>query len=148
MAGLFSEDDKREIKQSFRLLHDTFGREISILREAKKIVVSTDSTFNSVYGMANNGATSVEYTPVKSGIKARIAYANQQSETNFPGTSVGAELSEGEVKITVTIEDYNNFVKGAKRAEIDGEKFIFSSDARPQGIFDPDYYSFILRRGQ
>ena len=109
MAGLFSEDDKREIKQSFRLLHDTFGREIEILRDAKKIVVSTNSTFNSVYGMANNGATSVEYSPVKSGIKARIAYANQQNETNLPGTSIGAELSEGEVKITVTIEDYNNF---------------------------------------
>jgi hypothetical protein len=148
MVGLFSESDKDEIRQSFKLLHDTFGREVFIYKDAKKIIVSSDSTFNSVYGLANNGTQSVEYEPVQQSIKARIIYGKQQNESNFPGTSVNAELSEGEVKITVTKEDYNNFVKDAKRAEIDGEKFIFISDPRPQGMFGPDYYSFMLRRAQ
>jgi hypothetical protein len=148
MVGLFSESDKDEIRNSFRLLHDTFGREVFIYKDAKKIIVSSDSTFNSVYGLANNGVQSIEYEPVQQSIKARIVYSKQQNETNFPGTSVGAELSEGEVRITVTKDDYNSFVKGAKRAEVDGEKFIFASDPRPQGMFGPDYYSFVLRRAQ
>ena len=148
MEGLFSESDKDEIRQSFRLLHDTFGREVFIYKDAKKIIVSSDSTFNSVYGLANNGTQTIQYEPVQRSIKARIIYGKQQNETNFPGTSVGAELSEGQVRITVTKEDYDNFVKGAKRAEVDGEKFIFDSDPRPQGMFGPDYYSFVLRRAQ
>ena len=148
MVGLFSESDKDEIRNSFRLLHDTFGREVFIYKDAKKIIVSSDSTFNSVYGLANNGVQSIEYEPVQQSIKARIVYSKQQNDTKFPGTSVGAELSEGEVRITVTKDDYNSFVKGAKRAEVDGEKFIFASDPRPQGMFGPDYYSFVLRRAQ
>ena len=72
MVGLFSESDKDEIRNSFRLLHDTFGREVFIYKDAKKIIVSSDSTFNSVYGLANNGVQSIEYEPVQQSIKARI----------------------------------------------------------------------------
>ena len=93
MAGLFSEDDKRDKAELPPASRYLWG-EISILKKAKKIVVSTDSTLTLYMVWQIMGATSVEYTPVKSGIKARIAYANQQNETNFPGTSVGAELSE------------------------------------------------------
>ena len=52
MTDLFSDADKSEIASNLLHLHDTFGRDIVVYKEAQKVVVSTDPNYNHLYNSA------------------------------------------------------------------------------------------------
>ena len=52
-------------------------------------------------------------------------------------------LPTGTVKIKVNLEGYE-YVREAKRVELDGRRFSIKSDGKPLGMFGPQYYEFIL----
>ena len=53
--------------------------------------------------------------------------------------------SGNDVRIKLKIEDYN-YIRDAKRIELDGRLFHVDSDARPHGLFDSiQFYTLFLR---
>jgi hypothetical protein len=80
-------------------------------------------------------------------MKARILYVGRQFEDSFDaeaGAQIKVDKHVGEVRVKVNKDGYD-FLKGAKRCELDGRIFTISSDERPHGLFSPKYYTFYLK---
>jgi hypothetical protein len=41
-------------------------------------------------------------------------------------------------------EDYN-YIKDARRFDLDGKRFVLNSSFRPHGLFDNQYYTLYLK---
>ena len=51
MADFLSQEEKRKkIAVNLLDLHDTFARDIVVYKEAKKVIINTDSNYNYLYG--------------------------------------------------------------------------------------------------
>ena len=149
MTDLFSDSDKSEIASNLLHLHDTFGRDIVVYKEAQKVIVSTDPNYNHLYNSAGSSTTSVKNVPVRKVFKARIRYSSDRS-LEFYGEAnsqvkVNRSDSGNDVRIKLKAEDYN-YIKGAKRLELDGRMFHVDSDGRAHGLFDTvQFYTLFLR---
>jgi len=139
MSDLFTDSEKEEIAANLLHLHDTFGRDIIVYKEAQKVVISTDPNYNYLYG--NSGATtSVSNVPVKKTFKARIRY--DLDNKNLISNIGSNETSQ--VRIKLKKADYN-YISDAKRIEFDGRMFHVDSDPRAHGLFDVQFYTLFLR---
>lgn len=139
MTEFLSPSDRESIAANLLDLHDTFGREIVVYKEAKKVIISTDPSFNYLYGKAGKTTPSVQNVPVRKVFKARVRYDTDRSLEYFGETQTQAKIkrpdSSSIVRIKLKIEDYN-YIKEAKRIELDGRMFSVYSDPRPHGLFD------------
>jgi hypothetical protein len=73
MASLLTAADKSALNDVMDSLHDTFARDIQIIKEATKTVTTPSSEFNSVYGTAGS-TTSVVNVTQSGSYKARVQY--------------------------------------------------------------------------
>ena len=83
MAEFLSPSERASIAANLLDLHDTFGREIVVYKEAQKVVISTDPGFNKLYGNAGKNTPSVENVPVRKVFKARVRYDTDRSLEYF-----------------------------------------------------------------
>jgi len=79
MASLLTASDKTTLNEAMDSLHDTFARDVQIIKEAVKTVTSSSAQFNSVYGTAG-ATTSIIYVPQSGTYKARVQYLRQEEE--------------------------------------------------------------------
>lgn len=146
MASLLTTADKTTLSEAMDALHDTFARDVQIIKEAVKTVSSPSSSFNSVYGTAG-ATTSITYTPQSGTYKARIQYL-RQDEDYFSDSRVDSQLKikmpAGSVRIKVS-GDAHDYLKDAKRVQFDSRRFTIFSDYRPHGLFDARYYTYYLK---
>ena len=49
MAEFLSPSDRADIAANLLDLHDTFGRDIIVYKEAQKVIISTDPNYNYLY---------------------------------------------------------------------------------------------------
>lgn len=147
MGSLISNSDKEAFESVFDDIHDTFARDIKFIKEAQRVILSTDPNYNYLYKNVRGGVTSVERKIVEATFKARILYVGRQNEGMFDGevnAQIKVEKHVGEVRIKVDKEGYG-YLKEAKRCEFDGRKFSIISDEMPHGLFSPKYYTFYLK---
>jgi hypothetical protein len=128
-------------------LHDTFSREITVYKNAKRVAIASSPAFNSIYG--TSGATNTsEYQTVSATFSARIYYLKMDEEF-FQNSSAGSEsqnkivMPNGSVKIVVDPRGYL-FIREARKVEFDGITFSIRSDGNPIGLFSNQYYEFLL----
>ena len=128
-------------------LHDTFSREITVYKNAKRIAIASSPSFNAIYG--TSGATNTsEYQTVSQTFLARIYYLKMDEEF-LSNSSAGADsqskiiMPNGSVKIVVDPQGYL-FIKEARKVEFDGITFSIRSDGNPIGLFSNQYYEFLL----
>lgn len=128
-------------------LHDTFSREITVYKNAKRIAIASSPSFNAIYG--NSGATNTsEYQTVSETFMARIYYLKMDEEY-LSNSSAGTDsqnkiiMPNGSVKIVVDPKGYL-FIKEARKVEFDGITFSIRSDGNPIGLFSNQYYEFLL----
>ena len=150
MAGFLSENQKNNIKSIIDQIHDTFAREITVFKIGQRTVIASSPTYNAFYKQQSANASTTE---VSQTFQARIKYVDmgeellQNSKTGQDRGSGGGQdkiiLPTGTVKIKVNLEGFN-YVKEAKRVELDGRRFAIKSDGKPLGMFGPQYYEFIL----
>ena len=63
MAGFLSADQITKIRDLANTLHTTFARTITVYKNAKKTLIASTDSWNSLYGRTNTGSdSSVEYT--------------------------------------------------------------------------------------
>jgi len=128
-------------------LHDTFSREITVYKNAKRVAIASSPSFNAIYG--NSGATNTsEYQTVSATFSARIYYLKMDEEF-FQNSSAGTDsqnkiiMPNGSVKIVVDPTGYL-FIREARKVEFDGITFSIRSDGNPIGLFSNQYYEFLL----
>lgn len=141
MSELYTDAEKAEVAANLLHLHDTFGRDIIVFKEAQKVIVSTDPNYNYLYNSGGSTTTSVTNQPVKKIFKARIRY--DVGNKNLMSNIGSSETSQ--VRIKLKKEDYT-YISDAKRIELDGRMFHVDSDPRAHGLFDAiQFYTLFLR---
>lgn len=147
MSSLISDSDKERFESVLDDLHDTFARDIKFIKEAQRVILSTDPNYNYLYKNVRGSVTSIKRDVVEATFKARILYVGRQNEDVFDrevGAQIKVEKHVGEVRIKVDKTGYE-YLKGTKRCEFDGRKFSVVSDEMPHGLFSPRYYTFYLK---
>jgi hypothetical protein len=147
MPSLINQNFMDKVTLKFADLHDTFSREITVYKNAKRIAIASSSSFNAIYG--TSGATNTsQYQTVSQTFSARIYYLKMDEEF-FSDSSADSDsqnkiiMPNGSVKIIV---DYNGylFIREARKVEFDGITFSIRSDGNPIGMFGNHYYEFLL----
>ena len=144
MAGFLSTNMESSINSMYDTLHETFAQTITVFT-----VVSTNSKYNNIYGRTNTGSkSSVEYTTESQSFAARIYYIDMDEEyldngANQQGTQNKIVLPDGSVKMIVKADAYN-YIKEARRIELDGIRFAIKSDGSPSGLTTNIFYTFLL----
>ena len=146
MASLLTASDKTTLNEAMDSLHDTFARDVQIIKEAVKTVTSSNAQFNSVYGTAG-ASTSITYVPQSGTYKARVQYLRQEEEY-FSDSQLDSQLKikmpAGSVRLKVS-SDAHGYLKDAKRVQLDQRRFTIFSDYRPHGLFDARYFTYYLK---
>jgi hypothetical protein len=143
MSGFLTENQKDNIKDIIDRIHDTFARQITVYKFGQKVAIATTNEYNALYKTnASNGRQ--QLTQVSRNIMARIKY-EKFDQTNFyqEKSQEKIVIPEGAVYIKVNEEDYN-YIKDAKTVELDGKTFAIKSPGKPEGMFGPQYYQFLL----
>lgn len=140
---------KRNIADVFDNIAKTFERTIYGFRDGERISLASNPQYNSFY---RTQSSNTEFSEVSQEIQARIRYVKSDEELfKFSdGTAGGVQnkvaLPAGSVKIKVNREGYE-FIKDAKRIELDGNRYAIVSNARQIAMFGPDYspyYEYLL----
>jgi hypothetical protein len=147
MGSLIDNIDKDSLESVFESMHDTFARDIKFIKDAKRVILSTDPNYNYLYKNVKGRVTSIKRKIVETTFKARIMYIGRQNEDIFDGdasSQIKVDKHIGEVRIKVDSIGYE-YLKNTKRCEFDGRKFSIISDEMPHGLFSPKYYNFYLK---
>jgi hypothetical protein len=149
MAGFLSSNMESAIDTMYDTLHETFAQTITVFKNSKRTVVSTNSKYNSIYGRTDTGSKSnIEYATESQSFEARVYYINMEEDylsnsQNQQGTQNKIILPNGSVKIVVKSDAYE-FIKEARRLELDGIRFAIKSDGEPSGLTSNKFYTFLL----
>jgi len=147
MGSLIDNIDKDSLESVFEGIHDTFARDIKFIKDAKRVILSTDPNYNYLYKNVKGRVTSIKRKIIETTFKARIMYIGRQNEDIFDGdvsSQIKVDKHIGEVRIKVDPIGYE-YLKNTKRCEFDGRKFSIISDEMPHGLFSPKYYNFYLK---
>jgi len=145
--SLIDDANKSDMQNVMQSIHDTFAREIKFIKDAKRIILSTDPNYNYLYKSVRGSVSTVKREITEKTFKARILYVGRQEEGLFDSEAnaqIKVEKNIGEVRMKVDAEAYE-YLKETKRLELDGRLFTVSSDERPHGLFAPQFYTFYLK---
>tara|TARA_Y100000310_G_C20474238_1_gene711592 strand:+ start:305 stop:766 length:462 start_codon:yes stop_codon:yes gene_type:complete len=148
MSSLLNDSEKADFQKAFDSLHDTFARDIHIFKEAKKVVIATNENYNPIYNQNSSSIKTITNQVQSGSFKARIKYDTNMEEGFMASDDVDSQLKvkmpQGMVRIKLEKTGYE-YIKEAKRVELDGRRFSIESDPRPHGLFSPTYYTFFLK---
>ena len=146
-TNLISASERTALNAVIDDVHETFAREITVFKEASQIVIITDPNFNPLYNTAGQ-TTSYVNTPVYKTFKVRIFYNDDVSKKYWSESGLASQIKlevvVGSVRIKMRAEDYD-YIKDARRFDLDGKRFVLNSSFRPHGLFDNQYYTLYLK---
>jgi len=138
---------KEALNQVIDDIHETFARSVTVYKEASKVVIITDPNFNPLYNTGGQ-TTSIENTPEYRSFSVRILHLDDirqpyGSENNV-NTQVKLDAMVGGVRLKLHAEDYD-YIKDARRFDVDGQRYLLNSSFRGHGLFDSQYYTIYLK---
>lgn len=151
MTSFIKDSQKGGLEAAFSNLHDTFGRNIAMFKNGQQITISTSQNNDFIWeGAPQNDQ--FQTVPVSGVFKARILYGKVQNRNQFNSATQGKgtdqvniELDVGDVRIKLDATGAE-FIKDAARVILDGDIFNIETPKRPHGLFNPQFYDFILKR--
>ena len=147
MAGFLSSSNISKIESIHEKLHETFAQNITVYKNGTKVLIAHDPKYNSVYGRNNLGKRdSVKYETLSKTFDARVYYIETDKELfsdNTEGGQIKVAMPKGSIKIFVKKEGFD-FIKEARRVELDGRRFSVKSDGAPFGLTGNLFYTFYL----
>jgi hypothetical protein len=143
MSGFLNEDTKQNIRNVIDRIHDTFARPLIAYKAGQKISIYTSGGYNSLY--KNNPTIPKQQLQQNSKtIYARIKYEKFDQDNFYQESSQEKIIiPEGAVFIKVNKEDYE-WIRLSRTVELDGKTFGVKSPGKPEGMFGPQYYKFLL----
>ncbi len=146
-TSLLTSTEKAALAAVFDDIHETFAREITVFKEASTVVIITDPNYNPLYKTACQ-TTSIINTPVYKTFKARIQYQDDVGKKYWSEQGLNSQIKleavVGTVRLKIDQEAYD-YVKDARRFDVDGKRYVLNSTFRPHGLFDIQYYTLYLK---
>ncbi len=146
-TSLISTSERAALNSVMDDIHETFAREITVYKEASKVVIITDPNFNPLYDTGEQ-TTSYVNTPVYKTFKVRIQYEDDIAKRYWSDAGMQSQIKleaiVGTVRLKILSSDYD-YIKDAKRFDVDGKRYVLNSSFRPHGLFDNKYYTMYLK---
>lgn len=143
MASFLNENTKQSIKSVIDRIHDTFARPIVAYKQGQKTTLYTSGGYNSLY-KNNPNVPKQELEQNSKVINARIKYESFDQDNFYQQSSQEKIIiPEGAIYIKVNKEGYD-WIRLSKTVELDGKTFAVKSPGKPEGMFGPQYYKFLL----
>jgi len=143
MPSFLSEAERAEMSQQFFNLHDTFGRNVYVFRESKKVNVFTNENYISVYRNTNQGENfTFSYETVSGMFPMRVKWLKPNEEKDIP---IEIDVPDQICRLKMK-KDAFDFLSGYKTLYIDGISCELVGGYRPHGLFDIDFYTVYAKR--
>lgn len=149
MANLFSTSEIAQYEQAFNDIHDSFAREVIMIKEARRIVVEElDQNYNYFYpGNQQKSIKEVE-VPVSGVFKVRIMWNDPSKEFNSSVDGmdpVRPKIHANTCRVKMKKDAYD-FVADTKKFLIDSRACEWVGFSRPHGIVNNiNFYTILLR---
>ena len=138
MPDLISSILKSNIENRYKDLHDSFKKEITIYKSAQN---NFSIATNPFYQKQNTVVA--PFTTF-----ARVYYKNPAKKLLDGGKDAGQislSVSDIDVEIILDLEAFN-YLKGAKKIELDNNIFYIKSDYTRSGMFTSQFYHLLLSK--
>jgi hypothetical protein len=146
-TNLISASERTALNAVIDDIHETFAREITVYKEASQVVIITDPNYNPLYNTAGQ-TTSIVNTPVYKTFKARIHYNDDIGKKYWSESGLASQIKleavVGSIRLKIKATDYD-YIKDARRFDVDGKRYVLNSTFRPHGLFDNQYYTLYLK---
>lgn len=147
-TSLISSSEKIALESVMDDIHETFAREITAYKDSSKVVFITNPNFNPLYDTGGGTTESIVNTPISRTFKVRIQYQDDIDKQYWNESGVDAQFKiqrvKGSVRIKLYASDYD-WLKDAKRFDVDGKRFVLDSTFKGHGLFDNKFYTIFLK---
>jgi len=143
MASFLSAAERAEISSQFDNLHDTFGRNVVVYKESKKVNIFTNEDYISAYRNSNQGENfTFSYEAVSGSFNMRIKWLEPNEEKNAP---VEIDMPNQICRLKMK-KDAFDFLSGQQSLFIDGIPCEMIAGYKPHGIVDINFYTVFAKR--
>jgi hypothetical protein len=146
MPNLLSASQIASYKDAFDSIHETFGRDVIIVKEPKRVVVQElDANYNYFYSRSEQSSVKEEFIPVSGVFKMRIQWQDPSKELFGAQTSdVRPKIHDNTCRLKMKRDAYN-FINGYKSFIIDGRSCEWVGFSKPHGIVGVDFYTIFVK---
>lgn len=148
MQNFFTEEQKASYEDAFESIHESFGRNVLIVKESKRVIVNTsDSSYNYFYSDDSQNAIEEVIIPVSGIFKMRIMWQDPSKEilTSENGMdTVRPKIHDNLCRIKMRKDAYD-FIEGYKQFVIDDKRCDWVGFSKPHGIISPNFYTLMLK---
>ena len=148
MQNFFTSGQKAQYEDAFESIHESFARNVVIVKEPKRVIVATnDSSYNYFY--SDHGQSSIQETliPVSGTFKMRVMWQDPSREVLSSENGmdvVRPKIHDNLCRIKMRKDAYD-FINGYKQFVVDDRKCDWVGFSRPHGIISPVFYTIILK---
>lgn len=145
--NFFSDAQKSEYSSVFDSIHESFGRDVLVIKEPERVILEeVDSNYNYFYDASSQKKTIQETLQPVSGIfKMRIQWQDPKNEVqNLQTSEIRPKINANICRLKMK-KDAVDFIGGCKNIVVDGRSCEQVGFNRPHGIINIDFYTIFVR---
>jgi hypothetical protein len=147
-TSLLTDSEKNGLELIMDDLHATWARTVTAYKDEERVVIITNPNYNPLYDTGGGTTESITKTAVSKTFSVRIQYQDDITKNYWSDSNVNSQLkienAKGLIRIKLYDEDYN-WLKEAKRMDVDGKRFSIDSSFKGHGLFDNKFYTIFLK---
>jgi hypothetical protein len=148
MQNFFTEGQKLIYQDAFESLHESFGRDVVIVKDSIRVAVNeVDSNYNYFYSDSSQSSIQETLTPVSGVFKMRIMWQDPSKE--FSSSENGVDIIRPKIHQNLCRlkmrRDAYDFIAGYKQFIVDERNCEWVGFSKPHGIISPNFYTIILK---
>jgi hypothetical protein len=148
MQNFFTAEQKASYEDAFESLHESFGRDVTIIKESKRVIINTsDSEYNYFYSDDSQSSIEEAFVPVSGVFKMRVMWQDPSKEVLSAENgmdTVRPKIHDNLCRLKMRKEAYD-FINGYKQFVVDEKKCDWVGFSKPHGIISPQFYTIILK---
>jgi hypothetical protein len=148
MQNFFTPEQKASYEDAFESLHESFGRDVTIIKESKRVIINTsDSEYNYFYSDDSQSSIEEAFVPVSGVFKMRVMWQDPSKEVLSAENGMDAvrpKIHDNLCRLKMRKEAYD-FINGYKQFVVDEKKCDWVGFSKPHGIISPQFYTIILK---
>ena len=144
--NFFSDLQKSSYSSVFNDIHESFGRDVIVIKEPKKVIVQTqDQSHNYFYDRSSQASTVEQLIPVSGVFKMRIMWQDPSKELfGGPTNEVRPKIHDNNCRLKMK-KDAFDFIDGYKEFLIDGKSCEWIGFSKPHGLISIDFYTVFVK---
>ena len=148
MQNFFTENQKLAYQDAFESLHESFGRDVVIIKDSIRVAVNeVDSNYNYFYADSSQSSIQETVVPVSGVFKMRIMWQDPSKE--FTSSENGVDIIRPKIHQNLCRlkmrKDAYDFIAGYKQFVVDQRNCEWVGFSKPHGIISPNFFTIILK---